>query len=286
MIFIDNDQQLSKFCEEIASEPIISVDTEFYRRTTYFAKLSLIQIVSRRHKVIIDALAHNINLSLLKNIFVNDKTLKIFHSPREDFEILYYLFNQLPQNIFDTQIAASVCGLGNSLSYSELCEQICGVSIDKTYQKANWMKRPLLPKMLDYAIKDAEYLHLLYLSLQKDITDRKLHEAYQQRTKLLLDPKNYLVDLKGAWQKVKFHSYSEKIISRMQVLAAFREECASQMNIPRRYFASDEDLIKLCEHLPTTEKQLKHLNLDSYHLFKSKYKNRLIELCLGLAENT
>ncbi len=283
MIFVDNQQVLTELCEQIATQTSISVDTEFQRRTTFFARLSIIQIVTSRHKIIIDALA-GLDLTPIKNIFADERIVKIFHSPREDFEILYRLFKQLPQNIFDTQTAASVCGFGNHLSYSDLCMEMCRVTIDKTLQRAEWMRRPIPVKMLEYAIKDAEYLQSMYLSLKKTIEDRKLGEAYKERLKPLVDPKTYMVNLETAWQKVRFSQTSGKVIERMKVFAAFREECASALDIPRRYFASDEDLLKLCHHLPSTERELIALRLDSHNLTKHRYRNKLFEICNGLAE--
>lgn len=214
MIFINDQNNLENFCREIRFQPIIGVDTEFYRRTTYFAKLSIIQIVTLKHKVIIDALA-NIDLTSIKEIFFNQEILKIFHSPREDFEIIFQLFKQLPQNIFDTQIAASICGFGQSLSYRDLCEKICGVRIDKTHQKANWIKRPISFEMLDYAIKDVEYLPLLYNKLQNMIINLNTNDIYQKKINNLMNIKNYTINISNAWQKVKFQNHSTNFIKRM-----------------------------------------------------------------------
>lgn len=284
MQLITDQKILEDICNQLSKEEIISVDTEFHRRVTYFAKLSIIQIVTKNHQIIIDYLA-GLDLTPLKSIFLNTKILKIFHSAREDFEIFYRLFGVLPCNIFDTQIAASCCGLGNSVSYSDLCQQICDVTIDKKYQKANWLKRPIKPQMLEYAIKDVQYLEPLYSYLLKKIEENHTQEEYKKKLETLLLSENFIANLEKAWLKVKFQRRSKAFNHRMQIIAAFREECARKGDIPKRHFASDEDLVKICEHLPITNAELDKLKLNSCHFKKDKYKNKLFDLCAALGED-
>lgn len=286
MLIINNQKSLEELCSLIeVSEKIISIDTEFERRTTFFAKLSIVQIATPSMQIIIDFLS-GINLAPFKQILSNDRILKIFHSPRGDFEIFYRLFREIPKNTFDTQVAANVCGVGTNLSYGDLCAEICGITIDKTYQKADWMKRPIKPEMLAYAIKDVDYLIPIYNILQKIILDKNLFQEYEQQINELMKIENYTVNLNDAWKKIRLPRASPWFIANLKVIAAFREECATTADIPRRHFATDEDLIKICNHLPTNNEKFNKLKLDSWTLKKDKYKQKLFNLCIGLEENS
>ncbi len=261
----------------------ISVDTEFLRKNTYFAQLSIIQIMTSSHKVIIDTLC-DLDLFPLNEIFLNEKVLKIFHAPREDFEIFYHLFKKLPRNVFDIQIAAGICDFGKHLSYSDICSKICFVHIDKTYQRSDWLKRPISANMLEYAIKDVEYLEPIYSILQPIIQDNNLQNEYDEQIKSLLNIENYIVNAQKAWQKVKFHNHSEFFINKMKIMAAYREEQASTIDLPRRHFISDEELVKICQYLPTSNQDFESLKLNGRYLSKQKYRTQLANLCLAIQE--
>jgi ribonuclease D len=281
MLIIDNQKTLNDFCQQLLDCPIISVDTEFLRKNTYFAQLSIIQIMTSKHKVIIDTLC-NLNLAPLNEIFLNDKIIKIFHAPREDFEIFYHLFKKLPKNVFDTQIAANICEFGKYLSYADICYKIFLIQIDKTCQRSDWLTRPIHPNMLNYAIKDVEHLEPIYKILQQAIKDNNLQNEYDEQIKSLLKVENYIVNTEKAWQKVRFNNHSASFIYKMKIMAAYREQQASQINIPRRHFITDEELIIICQYLPTSNTNFENLSLKSKYLRKQQYRTQLSDLCLGL----
>lgn len=283
MLFISTQNDLNEICKLIFSSRMISIDTEFLRRDTYFPILSLIQVKTDDYSIIIDALS-GINLLPFQNILANSEILKILHAPREDLFIFYNLFKQLPQNIFDTQLAANSCEIGNFLSYSDLCYKICGIVIDKKYQKANWLQRPISTEMLNYAIKDVEYLKKLYSVLMEIMLARNIYDDYQKQITLLLDHQNYTVNHKRILKRIQLPDYSKEFIAKMEIFVAFREECAIEMDIPRQHFIKDEDLIKICQHLPMSSNAFNRLNLNSKHLNKTKYKNKLIDLIIGYNE--
>ncbi|WP_342269703.1 ribonuclease D [Rickettsia endosymbiont of Orchestes rusci] len=278
MLIIDNQKILDEFCARLSNIDIISIDTEFSRRNTYYAKLSIIQVKAGSYSAIIDGLS-NLDLAVFNQILINDKILKLFHAPREDLEIFYYLFGVLPCNIFDIQIAADICGFGKQLSYDDLCYKIYDVKIDKTCQKSNWLKRPIKEEMLNYAMQDLEYLEVIYKELYKIITENNLIKEYNTQLQYLLNIKNYFVKPADAWQKVRFRRESSEFIAKMQILARYREEQVKQINIPRRHFIIDEDLIKLCQALPVTAEDFKNLKLKSRYLRKQKYSEQIINLC-------
>jgi ribonuclease D len=283
MLLISKQNELNEIYQLIGSSKAISIDTEFVRRDTYFPILSLIQIKTDYHDLIIDALT-GINLLPIKHILANSAILKIFHAPREDLFIFYHLFKELPQNIFDTQLAANLCQLGNFLSYSDLCYKICGTVIDKQYQKANWLQRPISSEMLNYAIKDVEYLQELYSTLMGILSEQNIYDNYQNQINLLLDYQNYTVNHTKILKRIQLPNYSKQFIARMEIFVAFREEWAIKLNIPRQHFITDEDLIKICQSFPTSSNAFNKLNLSSKHLTNPKYKNKIIDLILGYNE--
>ena len=208
MQIIDNQEKFNNICKKLASEPVIFMDTEFHRRITYYAKLSVVQIASKEDKVIIDILAVT-DLTALKELLLNQEVLKVFHAPLQDFEIFLNIFGKLPNNIFDTQIAAGVIGLDDVMGYSRLCQAMLNINLDKTMQKANWLERPLSKKLLDYAIKDVEYLIPLYRDLSRTISERNLWDTYKTRSQKLLDVNSYKQTPERIMKKMRLQGVSE-----------------------------------------------------------------------------
>ena len=273
MLIINNQQALNEFCSLLKCNSIISIDTEFSRHSTYYAKLSTIQIKGGENIAIIDAL-NNIDLSPICSLLIDENILKIFHAPREDFEIFYYLFKKLPKNVFDIQTAANACGLGKNLSYNDICIKICGVGIDKTYQKADWLQRPLTKQIINYALTDIKYLEQIYFSLLPRIRDTKSQQEFISGIAYILDLASYSINIEDTWQKVKFFDKSRSFISKMKILASYREAQAQIINLPRKHFLKDEDLIKLCQYLPTNNREFEALNIDNFYLNRDKNKNK------------
>ncbi|XVN40533.1 MAG: ribonuclease D [Rickettsia endosymbiont of Argas persicus] len=278
MQIIDNQKTLEEFCNKISTSKYLSLDTEFERRYTYYAKLSIIQVKSEEQCGIIDALS-NLNLNIFNKILTDSNVIKIFHAPREDLEIFYNLFKTLPSNIFDVQIAAHICGFGKQLSYDDLCYKIFGITIDKTHQTSNWLKRPITQDMLNYACLDVEYLEKIYTKLNKIILDDNLTSQYQNSLQFLLNTKNYALKPEDAWKKIKFKSNDPDFNRKIQILAAYREEKAQTLNIPRKHFILEEDLLKLCKHYPNNDEEFKKLKLRSKYQKKQIYQDEILRLC-------
>ena len=260
MILINKQSDFNKICEVLSNEKILYMDTEFHRRKTYYAILSIIQISTPNQKIIIDAL-NDINLSALKTILLDPLILKVFHSPDQDFEIFLKLFGTLPKNVFDTQIAANVCGMEEGMGYSKLCKTMLNIDIDKTLQKADWLERPLSQDLMEYAIRDTEFLIPLHRMLSSTLTNRKLWDNYNSKTARLLDSNSYKFSPEKIIQKMDLKNKSEKFLHNLLQFILLREECSQILNIPRNHCAKDHDLILLSTHLPTTNEQLNKLYL-------------------------
>ena len=277
-VLLTNQNELNALCLDLSNEGIIAFDTEFVRRDTYYPKLSLIQIATKTYTKLIDATV--LDLSPLKELLLHPKILKIFHAPKQDFEIFYRVFNALPVNIFDTQIAAGFCAMRSVMSYADLCSEICLVTIDKTHQASDWLKRPIGVEMLEYAAKDVEYLHDLYEYLHTRIDDiEKYHERLDVE---LLDPKLYQFSPENAWKKVRVGPRSEEFIRKMKVLAAFREEMAAEVDVPRGHFIHDNALIQICNSLPRDDKGFRAIRWQTRWMKMKKYRNKVLAICASL----
>jgi len=225
MILINKQSDFNKICEVLSNEKILYMDTEFHRRKTYYAILSIIQISTPNQKIIIDAL-NDVNLSALKTILLDPLILKVFHSPDQDFEIFLKLFGTLPKNVFDTQIAANVCGMEEGMGYSKLCKTMLNIDIDKTLQKADWLERPLSRDLMEYAIRDTEFLIPLHRMLSSTLTNRKLWDNYNSKTARLLDSNSYKFSPEKIIQKMDIKNKSEKFLHNLLQFILLREECS------------------------------------------------------------
>lgn len=283
MRIIDNQKEFDQLCLDLEKESIIFMDTEFCRRKTYYAILSIIQIATMDQRIVIDVLS-GIKIDGLKDILVNKNICKVFHAPDQDFDILLHMLGKLPVNVFDTQIAAGVIGLDEVMGYARLCKALLNVNLDKTLQKADWLERPLSEELLKYAIKDVEYLIPLHRELSKAIDSRNLWDTYKTRSAKLFDPATYKINLEKIIKRVGVQDRSEVFKNRFCHMVMFRENVAQNINLPRGYCASDYQLIDLCEHLPINDNDLYKLNMQQLPIGRKNFKNKLFELCLGLRE--
>ena len=279
---IESKKSFDDLCVKLKSEKQIALDTEFERRHTYFAKLSIIQIGLRSgEKYVIDVLKIE-DISALKDILLDNNILKIIHSLYQDIEIFYHLFGVVAVNLYDTQTAASAVKLGKSISYSELVKKICNVTLNKDMQKCNWIKRPLSQEQIEYAAADVEYSFKIYDHLAFQI--RKLHTEELFKSMMIKHhhKDTYAINYQDIWKKVSFHHKSDRLVNNMQMLSSLREEIAVQENIPRSHALSDSDLVSIAEKLPTTIDLLDKLKIDSKAMRHVKYKNKIITCCAGL----
>ena len=157
MSLITDTAALAAFCGREARSKYLAVDTEFIRDKTYWPRLCLVQIAGAHDAVAVDALAPGIDLSPLLDLMTQSRVLKVFHAARQDVEIFYHLSNKVPSPIFDTQVAAMVCGFGDSVGYDKLVAKLARQHVDKALRFADWARRPLTKKLLDYAMSDVTH---------------------------------------------------------------------------------------------------------------------------------
>jgi len=284
MLFIEDTLSLKKFCKQLADEPFIAVDTEFVREKTYYPKLCLIQVGYLKDAAIIDPLAPNIDLKPFLRVLNNKKILKIFHSGRQDIEIFYHLSGKTPKPVFDTQIAASVCGFGHSVSYDALVYAVTKIEIDKSSRLTDWSLRPLDKKQLEYALRDVTFLIPCYEYLAKYLKKHHREHWIDEEVAALLNEKCYKIDPESAWQRIKYAGHNVHFLAALKALAAWRERRAMKYNTPKRSILKDEILLSIASTNPKTLDELKHVRNIRTDIVDGKLGLEIIET-LNAARN-
>ena len=262
---IETNIALEKNLKLIENEEYISVDTEFIRDNTYFSKLCLIQVASKNHSFIIDPLKEDVKLDSLRKILNKDTIIKIFHSGRQDMEIFYHLFGELPKPIYDTQIAAMVCGFGDQVSYENLVNTLLNIRIDKSSRVSNWSFRPLTEKQIIYALSDVTHLVRIYEKLKNQISDGNRSLWIEDEMKSLAETKNYKLNPSEAWMKIKIKSTKREYLNRVKFLAEWRENISIKSNVPKNRIMRDDTLLDLASINPKSNedfKRIRYFNIE------------------------
>lgn len=270
MNLIIKQSDLNKFCAQVESGAYITIDTEFIRDKTYFPNLCLIQIAGSGHETVIDPLAPGIDLKPVFALLQKPDLIKVFHACRQDIEIFYLLSGVIPVNIFDTQIAASVCGYGESVSYETLVNKIVGQELDKSSRFTDWSARPLSEKQLDYALSDVTYLRTIYEDLQARLEKTGRTSWVIEEHAQLYDPALYQIDPQNAWQRLKYGTMRPKHLAVLRELARWREIEARKNNVPRGRILKDEALVELASAIPRKTADLTRMRSIDKNLSKIK----------------
>lgn len=257
--------ELAEFCAECASQPYVTVDTEFLRERTYYSQLCLVQLAypgeGDENAVLVDPLAKGIDLAPLYELFKNTDVVKVFHAARQDLEIFCVEGDVIPEPFFDTQIAAMVCGFGEQVGYEKLVRQIVKESVDKSSRFTDWSRRPLTDKQKTYALADVTHLRVVYeyLAAQLEKTDR--HSWVVEEEAVLTDPATYKIQPQNAWKRLKTRTTSRRFLAIVRELAAYRETEAQQRNIPRNRIYKDDALTELASSRPKSFEDLNRSRL-------------------------
>ena len=250
MAVIADNTSLTKFCDRLIKSSYITVDTEFLRDQTYWPRLCLVQIADEHEAAVIDTLAKGINITPLLNLLTNSRILKIFHAARQDLEIFYRLMGRLPSPIFDTQIAAMVCGFGDAAGYDTLVRKLTDETIDKSSRFTDWALRPLSQRQINYALGDVTHLRQVYIKLNEMLGENNRHNWMDEELSILRDTKNYTFEPEDAWRRIKFRAPKPRFLAILKEVAAWREIEAQNKDIPRNRIVRDESLIEISHHAP------------------------------------
>jgi ribonuclease D len=250
MTLIADSDALADFCRRQAEADFVTVDTEFMRDRTYWPILCLVQIAGPREAAAIDPLAPGIDLAPLFALMANTKVLKVFHAARQDIEIFFNLTGSVPTPMFDTQVAAMVCGFGEAASYETLASKLASTAIDKSSRFTDWSHRPLTDRQQRYAMADVEPLRAVYEKLAARLSKTGRAGWLDEEMKALTDPETYRLDPALSWRRLKLRSNNRRMLALAQALSAWRETTAQQRDLPRSRVLRDESLLEIAAHTP------------------------------------
>ncbi len=247
-------EDLQAFCETAAQHPYVTVDTEFLRERTYYSKLCLIQLAfagdGENDAVLVDPLADGISLEPLYTLFRDESVVKVFHAARQDLEIFWVDASVFPKPLFDTQVAAMVCGFGDQAGYETLVRKIVKLGVDKTSRFTDWSRRPLSDAQKTYALADVTHLRKIYEFLAAELEKSGRSHWVTEELQVLTDPATYDIQPQDAWKRVKTRTSSGKFLAVVRELAAFRETYAQTNNVPRNRVFKDDALVELASTKP------------------------------------
>jgi ribonuclease D len=248
--------ELQAFCEEAAKHPYVTVDTEFLRERTYYSKLCLIQLAfsgdGETDAVLVDPLSDGLSLEPLYTLFRDEAVVKVFHAARQDLEIFWVDAHVFPKPLFDTQVAAMVCGFGDQVGYETLVRKIVKEGVDKSSRFTDWSRRPLSQAQQAYALADVTHLRKVYEFLAADLERSGRSHWVAEELQVLTHPSTYDIQPRDAWQRVKSRTSSGKFLAVVRELAAFREDYAQTNNVPRNRVFKDDALVELASTKPRT----------------------------------
>ena len=257
MTLITQLAELETFCQRLLATDAIAVDTEFMRERTYWPKLCLVQVAGGDEAVAIDPLATGMDLAPLFRVMQAPQILKVFHAARQDLEIFHRLMGGvLPQPVFDTQVAAMVCGFGDQVSYETLVGKLAKARLDKSSRFTDWSLRPLSPRQTEYAIADVAHLLPVYRKLAARLGATGRGDWLAEEMAQLTDAANYEVTPTLAFRRVRSRSGNGRMLAVLRELAAWRERDAQARDIPRAWVIRDEALLEIAHHTPKTADEL------------------------------
>ncbi len=248
---------LAQFCASFGDEQFITVDTEFIRERTYFPQLCLMQVATSTEAVAIDPIANpDIDLTPLYDAFANESLIKVFHAAKQDIEIFVHDSGRVPYPLYDTQIAAMVCGFGESVSYETLVRELVGASLDKASRFTDWARRPLSDRQLVYALDDVIHLRVVYDKLKEKIEQEGRSPWIAEEMEAITNISQYRVDANRAWMRLKAKTRSPLVLQLLRAAAAWREEMAAKKDVPRQRVLKDDWVVQVATQMPQTVEAL------------------------------
>ncbi len=256
---VETAEQLPRLCELISGSQWLALDTEFVREKSYYPNFCLLQVSNGEVAASVDPLSLD-ELSPLLDIIYDPKVIKIFHAGRQDLEIFHDLWSKLPTPLFDTQLAATLLGLGDQVGYGNLVKQLLGIQLEKGHARTDWSRRPLQQDQLRYALDDVIYLGEIYLKLEASLRKLGRESWLVEDFEMLASPDTYIISPDKAWQRIKGRQYLKGVqLAVLQTLAGWRESEAQRANKPKRWILKDEVLTELSKRQPKDIKQLERI---------------------------
>ena len=262
---ITTTEALAEFCARAADCDYVTVDTEFLRERSYYSKLCLVQMAlptrGEDDAVLVDPIAGDLSLEPLYELFRDTSVVKVFHAARQDLEIFHVDAGVIPEPLFDTQVAAMVCGFGEQVGYETLVRRIARQSLDKTSRFTDWSRRPLTEAQMVYALADVTHLRDIYEYLADKLAETGREKWVAEEMEILKDPETYIIRPEDAWKRVKTRNASGRFLAIVRELARFREDYAQTRNVPRSRVYKDDALVELASTKPGSLNELSRSRL-------------------------
>jgi ribonuclease D len=259
MDLITSTEDLARACARLAQAPFVTVDTEFMRETTYYPKLCLIQMAGPDEGLLVDPLAPDIDLAPFLGLMRDPAVVKVFHSARQDLEIIWNMGGLIPRPLFDSQVAAMVCGYGDSVSYEQLVSDLAKARVDKSSRFTDWSRRPLTDAQLAYALSDVTHLAKVYEALMEQLRANGRLGWLEDEMAVLLSPETYRGDPDNAWRRLVGRLRKAKEVAVLMEVAAWREREAQNRDVPRNRVLKDEAVIDVAVSAPRSVEALGRL---------------------------
>ncbi len=259
MRIVDSTGELEALAAELANASYVALDTEFMRDQTYWPKLCLIQVAAPGLEAIVDPLADHLDFAPFHKLLTNTAIVKVLHAARQDIEIFFHQAGVIPDPLFDSQVAAMVCGFGEAASYETLARKLAHAEIDKSARFTDWSRRPLSKRQLEYALADVTHLRTIYEALSKDLERTGRTGWVEEEIAALKDPNLYRLDPKDAWKRLKPRTSSKRFLAMLASVAAWREREAQTRDVPRNRVLKDEAILEIAAHPPEDAEGLDHI---------------------------
>ena len=250
MHVITTQTELDSVIGELGKSEFVTVDTEFIRETTFWPELCLIQMASPGVTALIDPLSPDIDLKPFFALMADESVLKVFHAARQDIEIVFHLGGLIPHPVFDTQVAAMVCGFGDSVSYDQLVQKITGEQLDKSSRFTDWRHRPLSDKQLAYALADVTHLIDVYKHLKVELDRENRAHWLNEEMEILTSRSTYDPKPEDAWKRLKMRLRKPQELAVMQSVSTWREHEARERNVPRGRVLKDDAIYEIAQQQP------------------------------------
>ena len=277
MNMITTTDALAATCTRLSGAGYVTVDTEFMRDSTFWSKLCLIQLAGPQDDFIIDPLAPGLDLAPFYELMRNKQVVKVFHAARQDIEIFWHEAETIPDPLFDTQVAAMVCGFGDSVGYETLVKRLTGGSVDKSSRFTDWARRPLSDKQLQYASGDVTHLRKIYEVLARRLTQTGRARWVAEEMAILQDPETYTTRPEDAWKRLKVRFKGSKGLAVLVEVAAWRERQAQDRDLPRSRVLKDDALAEIATQIPRSLEELDRLRAVPKGLSNSRSAAALME---------
>ncbi len=278
-MIIQNQTELNALCKALAKGPYLTIDTEFLRDKTYYPRLCLLQMAGPAvEAAAIDPLMEGLDWEPVRALMANQNVLKVFHAARQDLEIFYQLYNVLPTPIYDTQVAAMVCGFGDQVAYNALVRELTGHELEKNAQFTDWSRRPLSPKQIRYALDDVVYLRDVYEKLHAKLAAKGREQWVFEEMGILTSPRTYQNPPGEAWKRIKIRSDKSDVLMILKSLAAWREEQAVARDVPRSRILKDETIADIAMYKPRDLDSLLQIRSLPSDIAKGKVGKQILDL--------